>query len=67
MLQPCDPSSENDIQALYGQRTERWPVTKRSRTVVVRSIFLPPAFAFTVPLALLPVDVAQALWFLLIV
>jgi hypothetical protein len=67
MLQHCDPYSEGDIQALYGQRTEHWPVEKRNRAIVNRNIYLPPAFTFTVPLALLPFDLAQALWFLLIV
>ncbi len=66
LLQHCDPYSEADIARLYAQRVERWPVSERNALVITRNIYPPSAFAFTVPLALLPFDVAQALWWLLI-
>lgn len=62
----CDPYSRSDIDALYGQKIERVVLPERIRDVVVRNIYLPPAFALTVPLALLPFNIAQACWFILI-
>ena len=66
LLQQCDPYSEADIARLYAQRVERWPVSERNALVITRNIYPPSAFAFTVPLALLPFDPAQVLWCLLI-
>src|ERR1700721_1261639 len=66
LLQQCDPYSEADIARLYAQRVERWPVSARNKPVITRNIYPPSAFAFTIPLALLPFDAAQILWCLLI-
>jgi hypothetical protein len=66
LLQHCDPYSQVDIARLYAQRVERWPVSDRDALVITRNIYPPSTFVFTVPLALLPFGVAQALWFLLI-
>ena len=66
LLTHCDPYRESDVAALYAQHHERWPVSDRDRQVITRNIYLPPAFAFTVPLALLPFSLAQGLWFILI-
>lgn len=67
LLQGGDPYSESDIDRLYSQRAERSRVSDRDLAVVTRNQYLPPAFALTFPLALLPFDLAQALWFVLIV
>lgn len=67
LLQHGDPYNASDIQALYANRTERAPVPPSAQLVITRNIYLPPAFALTVPLALLPFNLAQALWCLLIV
>jgi glycosyl transferase family 87 len=66
LLQQCDPYSEADIARLYAQRVERWPVSERNKPVITRNIYPPSAFAFTIPLALLPFDAAQIVWCLLI-
>ena len=66
LLTHCDPYSESDVGALYALHHERWPVSARDRQVITRNIYLPPAFVFTVPLALLPFELGQALWFILI-
>jgi len=66
LLTHCDPYSDSDVAALYAQHHERWPVADRDRQVITRNIYLPPAFAFTVPLALLPFALAEGLWFVLI-
>jgi hypothetical protein len=42
------------VAVLYAQHRQRWPVSDKNRQVITRNIYLPPAFAFTVPLALLP-------------
>lgn len=66
LLQHCDPYSESEVAALYAQHSERWPVSAADRQVITCNQNLPPVFAWTVPLALLPFGVAQALWFVLI-
>ena len=66
LLQHCDPYSEADIARLYAQRVERWPVSERNLPVITRNIYPPSAFAFTISLALLPFELAQVLWCLLI-
>ena len=62
----CDPYREADIVGLYSQRPESVPIPARTRAVVTRNIYLPPAFPLTVPLALLPFNLALAIWFVLI-
>ncbi|MGA8668322.1 MAG: glycosyltransferase family 87 protein [Terracidiphilus sp.] len=66
LLRHCDPYNQADITRLYAQRVGRWPVSERNLPVITRNIYPPSAFAFTLPLALLPFDVAQVLWCLLI-
>lgn len=62
----CDPYNEDDIDALYELKPEHTATSERIRSVVVRNIYLPTAFPFTAPLALLPFNLAQALWSTLI-
>ncbi len=66
LLSHCDPYNESAVSALYAQRHERWPVSDKDLPVITRNIYLPPAFVFTIPLALLTFNLAQSLWFLLI-
>jgi len=67
LLKHLDPYDESNIAPLYAERHEDHLVSDRDRQVVTRNIYLPPSFAFTVPLALVPFMLGQALWFLLIV
>ena len=63
----CDPYNERDIERLYLQsKVDHPPATERERTVIIRNIYLPPAFAFTVPLALLPFHLGLVIWLILI-
>jgi hypothetical protein len=68
LLQPgCHPFREGDIELIYERSgADRPLVPERDRTVITRNIYLPSAFAFTVPLALLPFKLALILWGLLI-
>jgi len=63
----CDPYSERDVDALYSQRVERYPVSDRNRKVITRNPYLPSVYVVAVPLALLPFGMGQALWLLAIV
>ncbi|MGB6191711.1 MAG: glycosyltransferase family 87 protein [Terracidiphilus sp.] len=68
LLEPgCHPFREGDIELIYEKRQVDHPlVPPRDRTVITRNIYLPSAFAFTVPLALVPFRLALALWGILI-
>ena len=66
LLRGADPYIEQNVGALYSLRAERSRVSDRDMAVITRNIYLPSAFALTVPLAILPFDLAQAVWFLLI-
>ncbi|HTB96285.1 MAG TPA: hypothetical protein VK716_04705 [Terracidiphilus sp.] len=63
----CDPYSVADIDALYSQKVERFPVSDRNRLIINHNIYLPSVFPFTLPLALMPFDGGQALWLVMIV
>jgi hypothetical protein len=66
LIQHLDPYNESDVAPLYAERHENHLVSDRDQQVITRNIYLPPAFAFTVPLALLPFKLGESLWFLLI-
>ncbi len=59
----CHPFREADIELLYDRlQVDQPPVPPRDRTVITRNIYLPTAFAFTAPLALIPFKAALVLW-----
>ncbi len=64
LLEPgCHPFQEADVERLYWQRqVDHPPVPQPDRTVITRNIYLPTAFAFTVPMALVPFKIDLALW-----
>ena len=63
LLQPrCDPYNSREIEALYSQKVERFPVPERSRPVITHNIYLPSVDVFVVPLAMIPFGMGQALW-----
>jgi hypothetical protein len=66
LLEHCDPYSENDINRLYSKEVPLPSVPDRDRIVVTKNIYLPSAFPFTVPLALLPEKLGLELWILAI-
>jgi hypothetical protein len=66
LLQGNDPYNVRNVEQLYMRRAEHSRVSDRDLPVITHDPYLPPAFALTVPLASLPFNVAQALWFLLI-
>jgi hypothetical protein len=68
LMQHCDPYNESDVLRLY-QREEgvRPEDTPKVLQVVTRYEYLPSAFAFTVPFAMLPWQPAQVLWLTLTV
>jgi len=55
----CDPYAESDVFRMFREQEPQIPV---ARFVVTRYVYLPTAFIFTVPFALLPVGPAHVVW-----
>ena len=67
LLHDRDPYQEGEVLRIY--RAEEGadpPGNARDREVVTRFVYLPTAFVFTVPLALLPYGPAHMIWMTLI-
>jgi len=68
LMQHCDPYNESEVLRLYrdeaGVHAEDTPKVLR---IVTRYEYLPSAFSFTVPFAMLPWQAAQLLWLTLTV
>lgn len=66
LLQHCDPYNENAVMAMYRFEGGESPSdTANMLLFATRYIYLPTAFPFTVPFAMLPLGIAQALWMVL--
>jgi hypothetical protein len=63
LLQHCDPYNENQVLQIYRAGGGDNPSdSEKVRQIVTRYIYLPTAFCFTVPFALLPWSLAHNLW-----
>lgn len=63
LLQPhCDPYNSQDIEALYANRVERFPVSERNQLIITHNIYFPSVDIFAVSLALLPFGLGEGLW-----
>jgi hypothetical protein len=68
LIQHCDPYNEVEVQRLtHAEGGERSQDTEKIRQIVTRYIYLPSAFSFTVPFAMLPWGPAHLLWLTLTV
>jgi hypothetical protein len=68
LLQHCDPYNESDVLRLYrAEGGDRPSDPQAIREIVTRHIYLPTAFFFTVPFAMLPWGPAHILWIALII
>ena len=63
LIQHCDPYNEGDLLNItHKEGGERPEDTAKVRQIVTRYIYLPTAFSFTVPFAMLPWGPAHLLW-----
>ena len=63
LIQNCDPYKESDVLRVYQtEGGDRSSDTTTVRQVVTRYVYLPTAFCFTVPFAMLPWGAAHMLW-----
>ena len=63
LIQHCDPYRESDVLRLYRNEAGDTSLeSERVRQVVTRYVYLPTAFTFTLPFAMLPWKTAQLLW-----
>ncbi len=68
LIQHCDPYNEVEVQRItHAEGGERSSDTAMVRQIVTRYIYLPTAFSFTVPFAMLPWGPAHLLWLALTV
>lgn len=59
----CDPYAEGDVLRMYREQEDlHVPASDSTHFVVTRYVYLPTAFLFTAPFALLPVGPAHILW-----
>lgn len=66
MLQKSDPYSSAEVMRVYHAEEKERPVDSlKNQLVITRYIYLPPAFAFTAPIALLPFEICKVLWMFL--
>jgi hypothetical protein len=66
LLQHCDPYNENELLRFTAAAQGGRPEDVAQARQVMRYIYLPTAFSFTVPFALLPWGIAHFLWMALI-
>lgn len=66
IVQRCDPYSQNDVLRLYARQEDVSTFSARDRLVLTGNAYPPSEFIFTAPFAILPLRVAETLWFLLI-
>ena len=67
LLHHCDPYQESEVLRLYRvEEGERSAGIRQDREVVTRFVYLPTAFVFTVPFALLSFGPAHLIWMTLI-
>lgn len=65
LIQRCDPYRESEVMRAYQTAgVDRSSDTETVRQVVTRYVYLPSAFCFTAPFALLPWGPAHVLWML---
>ncbi len=63
LIQHCDPYNESEVLRItHAEGGERPGDTAKIRQIVTRYIYLPTAFSFTVPFAMLPWGPAHLLW-----
>jgi uncharacterized membrane protein (UPF0136 family) len=68
LIEHCDPYNESEVLSIYrAEEGYRPSDTARNRQVLTRYLYLPTAFSFTVPFAMLPWGQAHTLWMALIV
>jgi len=68
LIEHCDPYQESELLRTYrAEGGERPSDTADIRQIVTRYIYLPTAFCFTVPFAMLPWGPAHILWMMLTV
>ncbi len=63
LIQHCDPYKESEVLRIYqAEGGYLAAVPSKSRLIATRYVYLPTAFSFTVPFAMLPWVPAQILW-----
>src|SRR5580698_8112473 len=63
LTQHCDPYNQSQVLSLYRAEGGDSPSdSEKVRQIVTRYIYLPSAFCFTLPFALLPWGPAHILW-----
>ena len=68
LMQHCDPYSESEVLRIYRAGAVAPPLdADRVRQAATRYLYLPSAFCFTVPFAMLPWGPAHILWMAVIV
>jgi hypothetical protein len=68
LIQHCDPYNEGEVLRItHAEGGEHPGDSAKIRQIVTRYIYLPTAFSFTVPFAVLPWEPAHLLWLVLIV
>jgi hypothetical protein len=66
MLRHCDPYQERQVQLVYQREGAARPSeSEEDRQIVTRCIYPPSAFAFAIPFATLPWEIARRAWTLL--
>ena len=66
LMQHCDPYNETELLRFSTAAQGGRPEDVAKAREVMRYIYLPTAFAFTVPFSMLPCSVAHFLWMALI-
>ncbi len=62
LLQNCDPYNKSEVLRIYSSEGGAPLINASARQLATRHVYLPMAFVFTVPIAMLPWGPAHLLW-----